>query len=189
MMVHTTNLSSSYLSNLDPNFVGPGLGGRAWRPRRCLIPRHAINYWIHKTNLICRNNSCSWRFRRCWSCNYRISRSGAIRCDADGSRREGIFIGLGSHWCLIPRHSINFQFHKTKLICRNISCSWRFRRCWSCNYRIIRGRAISSSSSSIPMVLLLESSNNKICVGYVEKQKKAKIYLHKPSCKKVPTVW
>ena len=32
MMVHTTNLSSSYLSNLDPNFVGLGLGGRAWRP-------------------------------------------------------------------------------------------------------------------------------------------------------------
>ena len=72
-----------------------GLGGRY-----CLIPRHSINFQFHKTNLICRNISCSWRFRRCWSCNYRISRGGAIRCDADGSRREGIYLlGLGS--CLV----------------------------------------------------------------------------------------
>ena len=137
MMVHTTNLSSSYLSNLDSNFVGLGLGGRGgvWY-------RHSINFQFYKKNLICENSSCSWRFQRCRSCNYRMSRDRAIRCDADGSRREGIFIGLGGHWCLIPRHSINFQFYKTNLICENISCSWRFWRCRLCNYPISRGGAI-----------------------------------------------
>ena len=66
----------------------------------CVWYRHSINFWIHKTNLICRNSSCSWRFQRCQFRNYRISRGRAIRCDAchnaDGIPRDGIYLlGLG----------------------------------------------------------------------------------------------
>ena len=117
--------------------LAAGLGGH-W----CLIPRHSISFSFHKTNLICENSSCSWRFQRYRSCNYCNSRGGAIRCDADGSRREGIFIGLGGHWCLIPRHSISFSFYKTNLICENTCFSFRFQPCQFCWHPISRGGAI-----------------------------------------------
>ena len=64
-------------------------------------------------------------------------------------KRRHIFIGLGLVLgCVWYRHSISFQFHKTNLICRNISCSWRFRRCWSCNYRISRDGAIHATRTA-----------------------------------------
>ena len=90
------------------------------------------------------------RRERCRFCNYRISRGSYTVQRRQHPRRRHKFIGLGGHWCLIPRHSINFSIHKTNLICRNSSCSWRFQRCQFRNYRISRGRAIRCDADGIP---------------------------------------